>query len=81
MSLYHAIVNRFVLPVIAEHKAAGRAEGQAEARAEGRVEGRAEGQVEGRALANQEWLDWLQRRTDAEAKGEPFDEPPPISGA
>ena len=61
MSLYHAIVNRFVLPVIAEHKATGRAEGQAEAR----------------AANNQEWRDWLQRRDDAEAKGEPFDEPPP----
>ena len=69
MSLYHAIVNRFVLPVIEQHKATCRAEGRAEA------------QAEARALADQEWLDWLQRRTDAEAKGEPFDEPPPINGA
>ncbi len=65
MSLYHAIVNRFVLPVIAEHKATGLAEGRAEV------------QADARAANNQEWRDWLQRRADAEAKGEPFDEPPP----
>ena len=29
MSVYHAIVNRYVIPVIEKHKAEGRAEGQA----------------------------------------------------
>ena len=33
---------------------------------------RAEGHAEGRA----EWRDWNERRKKAEAKGEPFDEPP-----
>ena len=60
MSLYHAIVNRFVLPVIEQHKATGRAEG--------------------RAASNQEWREWLRRLTEAEARGESFDEPPPGDG-
>ncbi len=81
MSLYQAMVNRFVTPVIEAHKAEGRAEGLVEGRAEGRVEGRAEGRVEGRAegrvASNAEWRAWNRRRMDAEAQGRPFDEPPP----
>ena len=69
MSLYQAMVNRFVIPVIEAHKAEGRIEG--------RVEGRIEGRVEGRAESNAEWRAWNQRRIDAEARGRPFDEPPP----
>ena len=72
MSLYHAIVNRFVLPVIAEHEAKGYAQGYAQ--------GYAEGLAEVRAEVNREWRDWLRRLTDAEARGEPFDEPPPGDG-
>ena len=33
--------------------------------------------AEGRAEANREWLAWNTRRLEAEAEGEPFDEPPP----
>ena len=57
MSLYQAMVNRYVTPVIERH--------------------RAEGRVEGRAERDAQWQEWLQRRTDAESKGQPFDEPPP----
>ncbi len=57
MSLYQAMVNRFVIPVIEAHKA--------------------EGRVEGRAASNAEWRAWNQRRMDAEARGRPFNEPPP----
>ena len=57
MSLYQAMVNRFVIPVIEKH----------------RDEGRAEGRVE----TNAEWGAWNRRRIDAEARGLPFDEPPP----
>lgn len=32
---------------------------------------------EGRAEANRQWQAWLQRKTEAESKGLPFDEPPP----
>ena len=32
---------------------------------------------EGRAEANRQWGEWLQRKTEAESKGLPFDEPPP----
>lgn len=46
-------------------------------RQEGREKGRAEGRVEGRAAADAEWMAWNGRRMEAEAKGEPFTEPPP----
>ena len=61
MSLYQAMVNRFVIPVI-------------EAR---RAEGRAQGRVEGRAEERAEWRAWNRRRMYAETQGQPFDEPPP----
>ena len=61
MSLYQAMVNRFVTPVIEAHEARGRAEGLAE----GRVE------------SNLRWREWNRRRIAAAAKGLPFDEPPP----
>ena len=32
---------------------------------------------EGRADERQAWVDWNEKRLDAEARGEPFDEPPP----
>lgn len=61
MSLYQAMVNRYVTPVIERHRA----------------EGRAEGRVEARAERDAEWDEWLQRRAEAESQGQPFDEPPP----
>ena len=52
MTLYQAMVNRLVTPVIQAHEArgreVGRAEGKVEGRAEGLVKGRAEGLAEGR---------------------------------
>ena len=42
-----------------------------------RTEGLAEGRAEGRAEANKAWLEWLKRKEEAEAKGEPFNEPSP----
>ena len=80
LSLYQAMVNRFVLPVIEEHKARGREEGHAEGRAEGRKEGRAEGREEGLLEARKaiaEWVAWNQRRLEAERAGREFTEPPP----
>ena len=53
------------------------AEVEAEIRAEGLAEGLAEGQAKGRAEAIAEMREWNQRRMDAEAKGESFDEPLP----
>ena len=61
MSLYQAMVNRFVIPVIEAHEARGRAEGV----------------KIGRAAAQAEWQEWNRRRMDAEARSRPFDEPPP----
>ncbi len=93
LSLYQAMVNRFVLPVIEEHEARGlekglamgREEGLAEGRAKGRTEGRAEGIDEGRTVgieegrykAMAEWAAWNQRRLAAELAGQAFAEPPP----
>ena len=53
------------------------AEATVESRAEGKVEGEAVGRVRGRAEINALWRAWNERRLDALAKGEPFDEPPP----
>ena len=53
------------------------AKGMAEGRAKGRVEGRVEGRAEGEAEANTRWRAWYSRLLEAQAKGEPFDEPPP----
>ncbi len=47
------------------------------ARTEGRAQGRAEGLAEGIAAANKAWAEWNQRRLEAEANGQPFNEPPP----
>ncbi len=61
VSIYQAIVNRFVTPVIEDH----------------REEGREEGRAEGRSETNRAWREWLGRRTEAEAQGLPFNEPQP----
>ena len=39
--------------------------------------GKAEGKAEGEAARQEEWEAWNQRRLEAEAQGQPFDEPPP----
>ena len=46
-------------------------------REEGREKGREEGKAIGEERANQRWQAWNRRRLEAEAKGEPFDEPLP----
>ena len=71
MVMYQFAVNKWVKPVIQRHRDAGRAQG--------RVEGRSEGRAEGRAEANQAWEAWLERKTDAESQGLPFNEPRPGS--
>ena len=60
-----------------EGLAEGLTEGRAAGRAEGRTEGRTEGRAEGRHEQQERWLQWLERRQQAEANGLPFDEPPP----
>lgn len=54
-----------------------RAQARARARAEGRAEGHAEGHAEGRREALAAVQEWNERRLAAEARGEPFNEPPP----
>ena len=81
MVLYYHMLNRLVYPLIRRHEERGEAEGEARGRAEGIAEGEARGRVEGIAegedKANKAWRKWNQARMDAEAKGLPFDEPPP----
>ena len=63
----------------AEGIAQGKAEGIAEGKAEGIAEGKAEGIAEGIVKRDREWTAWNERRLDAAAKGQPFEEPPPSS--
>lgn len=85
MSLYQALVNRFVVPVIEEHMAKGREEGLKQGLEEGRERGLEEGIEqgiergieEGRAAARQEWHRWNERRMAAEREGREFVEAPP----
>ena len=60
-----------------EARQEGRREGQEEGRREGQEEGRREGRQEGRVVRDAEWDAWLERMMAAQAKGEPFAEPPP----
>ena len=64
---------------IANAEAKGKAEGIAQGKAEGIAQGIAEGKAEGIAERDREWTDWNNRRLDAAAKGQPFDEPPPLN--
>lgn len=51
---------------------------KAESIAIGRAEGKVEGEASGIAKAHQASLDWYRRRESANARGVPFDEPPPF---
>ncbi len=73
MSLYQALVNRFVVPVIEEHMAKGREEGLKQ----GLEVGHERGVEEGRAAAREEWHRWNERRMAAERDGREFVEAPP----
>ena len=84
--LQHALLSlataegiNMVLGALMKRKARveGHAEGRARGLEDGLAEGRAQGLAEGRAEANQAWIEWLLRKTEAETKGEPFDEPTP----
>ena len=55
----------------------GMEKGFTEGKAEGFTEGKAEGKADGFTEAYRQWEAWNARRMEAEAKGEPFDEPPP----
>jgi len=63
--------------LINEGRREGREEGHEEGRQEGHEEGWREGRQEGRNEERAEWDAWLERMMAAQAKGEPFTEPPP----
>lgn len=46
----------------------------------GEERGIEQGMEQGRKQANSAWLTWYKNMKDAEARGEPFDEPPPSTG-
>ena len=64
---------------IAEGEARGIAKGKAEGITEGKAEGITEGKAEGIAERDRVWTAWNERRLAAAAKGQPFDEPPPLN--
>ena len=57
--------------------AKSRREDREKAIAQGLAEGIARGTAEGHAERQKLWQEWNQRRLNHEARGEPFDEPPP----
>lgn len=65
MTLYEAMANRFVIPVIERHEARGYAKGRKEGIARGIEETEAK------------WRAWNDRRLAAAREGREFDEPPP----
>ena len=67
LSLALAEVTNMVLGALMKRKA----------RTEGRAEGHAQGHAEARAETNKKWREWLQRKEEADSKGEPFNEPAP----
>lgn len=54
------------------------AEAKAEGREEGVKQGLEQGVEQGRAETVAKFREWNARRLEADAKGEPFDEPPPL---
>ena len=73
MVLYQYAIDRWVKPIINRNVAAGRAAGVEEGMARGMEKGRGEGREE----SNREWRAWLARKSNAESRGLPFDEPTP----
>ena len=63
----------------AQRLAKGKAEGIAEGEAKGKAEGIAEGEARGIAERDRVWTAWNERRLAAAAKGQPFEEPPPLN--
>ncbi len=53
------------------------AKSRREDREKAAAQGLAQGRAEGRAERQELWQEWNQRRLEHEARGEPFDEPPP----
>ncbi len=76
-ALIYAEVGRYLL-VLSRSLEVWLEKKREERREEGRVEGRVEGREEGRVEADAEWSAWLARMREAQAKGEPFDEPTPL---
>ena len=63
------IIEKVIQPLLSAQRELGHAEG--------RTEGHVEGRTEGRTESNAQWRDWLDRKTEAEAEGKPFNEQPP----
>lgn len=65
--------------LLAKQREDARQEGRQEGLQEGHQQGREEGREEGQNQTQAQWQAWNQRRLDAEANNQPFDEPPPAS--
>ena len=72
-SIYRDRMEKKAEKIFAEGVAEGEARGIAEGKARGIAQGKAQGVAEGIAMLE----DYYRRKADAEARGEPFDEPYP----
>ena len=71
-------VGRYFMVFLRHPREKELARARAKARAEGRAEGRTEGQARGADKMYVKWSAWNSRRIEAERRGEPFNEPPPV---
>ena len=69
MVMYNLGMNLIVRPIVRWHERRGEARGE--------ERGIAIGEFKGAERTDQEWRAWYQRGLEAQARGEPFGEPPP----
>ena len=70
-------IRRRIVVLLPDGRAKIMAKGREKGREEGREEGKAEGRTEGSVETHSAWADWYARWEECDAKGEPFNEPPP----
>ena len=74
MVLANFFREKFLIPQREKYREQGREQGQKQGREQGQEQGRDQGRKEMAAR----WREWNQRRLDAQARDEDFNEPPPV---
>ena len=74
MVLANFFREKFLIPQREKYREQGREQGQEQGREQGQEQGRDQGRKEMAAR----WREWNQRRLDAQARDEDFNEPPPV---
>ena len=82
MVLANFFREKFLIPQREKYREQGREQGQEQGREQGQEQGREQGQEQGRDQGRKEmaarWREWNQRRLDAQARDEDFNEAPPV---